>query len=243
MWSIFGKEISAFFSSLIGYVVVGLFLLVMGLVLFVWPQTSLLDSNYASLDQLFDMAPMIFTFLIPAITMRMFAEENQTGTIELLATRPLRDTDIVLGKFLAAFALAAIALLPTLLYYITVYQLGAPKGNLDSGAIAGSYIGLLLLAAAFTAVGLLASALNNNQIVAFLSAAFLCFLLHWGFDLFSALPVFTGTWDALIQSLGMNAHYLSISRGVVDSRDVVYFASIVVVFLAFTAAAINRHKW
>ncbi len=243
MWTIFAKEISSFFSSLIGYMVVGLFLVVMGLVLFVWPQTSLLDGNYATLDQLFDIAPMIFTFLVPAITMRSFAEENQNGTIELLATRPLRDTDIVLGKFLAAFALAAIALVPTLLYYYTVYQLGAPKGNLDSGAVAGSYIGLLLLAAAFTSIGLLASALNNNQIVAFLTAAFFCFLLHWGFDLFSSLPVFSGRGDALIQSIGMNAHYLSISQGVVDSRDVIYFGSVILVFLALTAAAVNRHKW
>ena len=197
MWTIFGKEISAFFSSLIGYMAVGLFLVVMGLILFVWPQTSILDGNYATLDQLFDVAPMIFAFLIPAITMRSFAEENQTGTIELLATRPLRDRDIVLGKFLAALALAILALLPTFLYYLTVYQLGSPKGNLDTGAIIGSYIGLVMLAAVFTAVGLLASALSNNQIVAFLAAAFLCFLLHWGFDLFSSLPIFSGWGDAL----------------------------------------------
>ncbi len=243
MWTIFRKEISVFFSSLIGYMAVGLFLVVMGLILFVWPQTSLLDGNYATLDQLFDVAPMIFTFLIPAITMRSFAEENQTGTIELLATRPLRDTDIVLGKFFAALALACLALLPTLLYYLTVYQLGSPKGNLDSGAITGSYIGLLMLAGAFTAVGLLASALSNNQIVAFLSAAFLCFLLHWGFDLFSSLPLFAGRGDALIQQFGINAHYASISRGVIDSRDMVYFFSVIIVFLALTAAAVNRHKW
>lgn len=243
MWTIFGKEISAFFSSLIGYMAVGLFLVVMGLILFVWPQTSILDGNYATLDQLFDVAPMIFAFLIPAITMRSFAEENQTGTIELLATRPLRDRDIVLGKFLAALALAILALLPTFLYYLTVYQLGSPKGNLDTGAIIGSYIGLVMLAAVFTAVGLLASALSNNQIVAFLAAAFLCFLLHWGFDLFSSLPIFSGWGDALIQSLGINAHYVSISRGVIDSRDVVYFFSVLLFFLALTAAAVNRHKW
>lgn len=243
MWTIFIKEISTFFSSLIGYMVVGLFLVVMGLILFLWPQSSILDGNYASLDQLFDIAPMIFAFLIPAITMRSFAEENQTGTIELLATRPLRDTHIVLGKFLACLALAAIALAPTLLYYLTVYQLGSPKGNLDAGAIAGSYFGLLLLAAVFTSIGLLASALNNNQIVAFLAAAFLCFIFHWGFDLISSLPIFVGRGDNAIQQIGINAHYNSISRGVIDSRDMVYFGSLIIVFLAATAAAVNRHKW
>lgn len=242
MWTIFAREVSGFFSTLIGYMVVGLFLLVMGLILFVWPQTSLLDGNYATLDQLFDIAPMIFTFLMPAITMRSFAEEYQSGAIELLATRPLRSADIVLGKFLAALALAGLALVPTLLYYITVYQLGAPKGNLDAGAIAGSYLGLILLAGAFSSIGIMASSLQNNQITAFLLAAFLCFLLHWGFDLFSSLPVFSGSGDAIIQSIGMQSHYQSISRGVVDSRDVIYFLSVIVFFLAATGTALRVRR-
>lgn len=242
MWTIFSREVSGFFSALIGYMVVGLFLLVMGLILFVWPQTSLLDGNYATLDQLFDIAPMIFTFLMPAITMRSFAEEYQSGAIELLATRPLRATDIILGKFLAAVALAILALVPTLLYYITVYQLGAPKGNLDEGAVAGSYLGLVLLAAAFSAIGIFASALQNNQITAFLIAAFLCFLLHWGFDLFSSLPMFSGRGDAVIQSIGMQSHYQSISRGVVDSRDVVYFLSVIVFFLSATGTTLKMRR-
>ncbi len=243
MWSIFVKEIAGFFSSLIGYVVVGLFLLFLGLGLFVWPDSSILDNNYATLNEFFQTVPVVFAFLIPAITMRSLAEENQSGTIELLATRPIRDGEIVLGKFLAALALTCIALLPTLLYYFTVYQLGDPKGNLDAGAVAGSYIGLLLLAAAFTAVGLLASALNNNQIVAFLMAALLCGLLFWGFDLISSLPVFAGRGDDVVQQIGMSAHYASISQGVIDSRDVVYFSSIILLFLAFTAAAVNSRKW
>lgn len=243
MWSIFVKEIAGFFSSLIGYVVAGLFLLFLGLKLFVWPQSSILEGNYATLEQFFINVPDVFAFLIPAITMRSFAEENQNGTIELLATRPLRDGQIVMGKFLAALALACIALLPTLLYYLTVYQLGAPKGNLDAGAVAGSYIGLLFLAAAFTAIGLLASALNNNQIVAFLMAVLLCVVLHWGFDLLSSLPMFTGRGDDILQRIGMNAHYMSISEGVIDSRDVVYFSSVILLFLAFTVAAVNSRKW
>jgi ABC-2 type transport system permease protein len=242
MWTIFTREVSGFFSALIGYMVVGLFLLVMGLILFVWPQTSLLDGNYATLDQLFDIAPMIFTFLMPAITMRSFAEEFQSGAIELLATRPLRTADILLGKFFATLALVALALAPTLLYYITVYQLGAPKGNLDAGAVFGSYLGLLLLAAAFSAIGLMASALQNNQITAFLLAAFLCFLLHWGFDLFSSLPVFSGRGDAVIQAIGMQSHYASVSRGVVDSRDVIYFLSVIVFFLAATGTALRLRR-
>jgi ABC-2 type transport system permease protein len=175
--------------------------------------------------------------------MRSFAEENQTGAIELLLTRPLRDAEIVLGKFLAAFALTSISLLPTLLYYFTVYQLGAPKGNIDAGAIAGSYLGLLLLAASFTAIGLFASAINSNQIVAFLSAALLSFSLHWGFGLFSNLPGLVGYWDNILQQIGMEAHYDSISRGLIDTRDVIYFASVIFVFLSLTSAAVNRRKW
>lgn len=243
MWSIFGKEINSFFSSLIGYVVVGLFLAVTGISLFAVPDISILDGQFASLEQLFDIAPMIFTFLVPAITMRSFAEENQTGAIELLLTRPLRDSDIVIGKFLAAFALTAIALLPTLLYYVTVYQLGSPKGNIDAGAVAGSYMGLFLLAASFTAIGLFASAINNNQIVAFLTAALLSFFLHWGFGLFSSLPGLMGYWDTILQQIGMEAHYDSISRGLIDTRDVIYFASVILVFLSLTSAAVNRRKW
>jgi ABC-2 type transport system permease protein len=179
---------------------------------------------------------------MPAITMRSFAEEYQSGAIELLATRPLRSADIVLGKFLAALALAGLALVPTLLYYFTVYQLGAPKGNLDAGAIIGSYLGLILLAGAFSSIGIMASSLQNNQITAFLLAAFLCFLLHWGFDLFSSLPVFSGSGDAIIQSIGMQSHYQSISRGVVDSRDVIYFLSVIVFFLAATGTALRVRR-
>ena len=243
MYSIFRKEISAFFSSLIGYIVVGVFLLLMGLVMWVFPDYSVLDSNYATLDTLFGMAPLVFLFLIPAVTMRTLAEEKQSGTIELLATRPISDWQIVGGKFLACWLLVAFALLPTLLYYVTVYQLGSPKGNLDTGGIAGSYIGLLLLAGAFTAIGVLASSLTNNQIVAFVLATFLCFFMYLGFDFLSRLPIFYGKTDDLVQSIGMDYHYNALSRGVLDTRDLVYFGSIITVFLAGATLSLGRRRW
>lgn len=243
MVSIFLKEVNTFFSSLIGYIVIGVFLIALGLVLFVFPDTSLLQYDYATLDQLFDIAPMIFAFLIPAITMRSFAEEQQTGTIELLATKPVSDLSIVLGKFLACLTLVVFAILPTLLYYYTVYQLGSPKGNLDSGAIMGSYLGLLFLGGAFVGIGVFASSLTNNQIVAFILATFLCFLIHWGFDLFSKLPVFVGKSDVLVQMLGIEYHYNSISRGIVDSRDVIYFLSVIAIFIMLTLTSLERRKW
>ncbi|MDX1942165.1 MAG: gliding motility-associated ABC transporter permease subunit GldF [Saprospiraceae bacterium] len=243
MVSIFLKEINTFFSSLIGYIVISVFLVALGLVLFIFPDTSLLQYDYATLDQLFDIAPMIFAFLIPAITMRSFAEEQQTGTIELLATKPLSDLSIVLGKFLACLTLVGFSILPTLLYYYTVYQLGAPKGNLDSGAIMGSYFGLLFLGGVFVAIGVFASSLTNNQIVAFILATFLCFFIHWGFDLFSRLPIFVGKSDVLVQILGMKHHYNSISRGIIDSRNMIYFLSIIAVFIMLTLTSLERRKW
>lgn len=243
MISIFKKEINSFFSSLIGYIVIGIFLLMTGLTMWVFPDYSILEYNYATMDQLFTIAPIIFMYLIPAVTMRSFAEEQQTGTIELLVTRPLRDVEIVLGKYFACLALAAFALLPTLLYYYTVYELGSPKGNLDSGAIMGSYIGLLFLAGAFVAIGLFASSLTNNQIVAFILASFLCFIFHWGFLFISNLPVFVGKSDDIIQMLGIEYHYQSISRGIIDTRDIVYFISLIFVFILLTVTSLGRRKW
>jgi ABC-2 type transport system permease protein len=241
--SIFLKEVNAFFSSLIGYIVIGTFLVLTGLVMFVFPESSILNYNYATLEQLFSNAPLIFLFLIPAITMRSLAEEQQSGTIEFLATKPLTDLQIILGKYFASLLLVAFALLPTLLYYYTVHTLGAPKGNLDSGAIFGSYLGLFLLAGAFAAVGLFASSLSPNQIVAFILGALLCAMLHWGFDAFSRLPIFTGKGDDIVQMLGINYHYASISRGILDSRDVIYFFSVIAFFIALTATSLGRRKW
>ncbi|PSR11979.1 MAG: gliding motility-associated ABC transporter permease subunit GldF [Bacteroidetes bacterium] len=243
MLSIFRKEINLFFSSLIGYIVVGVFLVILGLFLFVFPDTSILNYGFASLDPLFSMAPNIFVFLIPAITMRTFAEEQQSGTIELLLTRPISDWQIIGGKYFASLALVVFALLPTVLYYYTVYQLGAPVGNLDSGGILGSYIGLLFLAAGFVAIGVFASAVTQNQIVAFLLATAICFWFFWGFDYFSRLPIFVGKGDDWVQMMGMLYHYDSLSRGVLDSRDVVYFLSLTGLFWFLSMLALERRKW
>lgn len=243
MLSIFFKEINTFFSSIIGYIVIGVFLVLMGLIMWVFPEFSVLDNSYANLDTLFGIAPMVFMFLIPAVTMRTFAEEKQTGTIELLVTRPITDWQIVGGKFLACLALVAFALVPTVLYYFSVYQLGAPPGNLDSGGILGSYIGLLFLAAAFVAIGVFASSLTNNQIVAFVLATFLCFFVYLAFDYLSRLPVFFGKTDDIVQSIGIEYHYNSVSRGVLDTRDVVYFLSVIALFLAATVLSLGRRRW
>ncbi|MCB0525099.1 MAG: gliding motility-associated ABC transporter permease subunit GldF [Saprospiraceae bacterium] len=243
MLPIFLKEINAFFSSLIGYIVIGTFLVLIGLLLWVFPEFSILDGNYASLETLFAVSPMVFMFLIPAVTMRSFAEEKQSGTIELLVTRPISDWQIVAGKFLACFVLVSIALLPTVLYYISVYKLGAPVGNIDSGGTLGSYIGLLFLAAAFVAIGVFASALTNNQIVAFVLATFLCFFVYLAFDFLSRLPIFFGKTDDIVQSLGIEYHYNSISRGALDTRDLIYFLSVIAFFLASTVLVLGKRRW
>ena len=231
MWTIFTKEISGFFSLLIGYVVIGIFILIMGLMMWVFPDYSILYFNYASLDQLFIMAPIIFMFMIPAITMRSFSEEIQNGTLEILITKPITEAQIVLGKFFACLSLTAIALLHTLFYFYAVYQLGAPVGNIDTGAVMGSYIGLLFLAAACTSIGLFSSAISRNQIIAFLLAICLIFIFYYGFYFFSKLPIFFGKTDDIIQRIGMDFHYNSISRGSLDSRDIIYFFSLIGFFI------------
>lgn len=243
MISIFLKEVSAFFSSLIGYIAIILFLLTCGLFLWVFPDTAILDYGYAGLDNLFGLAPWIFMFLIPAVTMRSFAEEYRAGTIEMLATRPLSDLQIIVGKYFAALFLVLCALLPTVTYYITIYQLGAPVGNLDAGAAMGSYIGLLLLGASFASIGVFASSLTNNQIVAFLLAVFLCFFCYTAFDYLSKLNVFYASIDNFVEALGIQVHYASVSRGVLDSRDVLYFFSFIALFILLTQTALESRKW
>jgi ABC-2 type transport system permease protein len=243
MISIFKKEISTFFSSLIGYIVIAVFLVYLSLMMWVFPDTSIFEYNYATLDQLFQLAPTIFLFLIPAITMRSFAEEKQTGTIELLVTRPLSDLQIILGKFFACVMLLIFALLPTLIYYITIYSLGSPVGNVDSGATWGSYIGLILLGATFVAIGIFSSSITTNQIVSFVLATFLCLMFYWMFDMVSRIPIFVGKIDDLIQNFGIQEHYNSISRGVVDSRDVIYFLSVITFFIMATKVSLESRKW
>lgn len=242
MYSIFRKEIHAFFSTLIGYIVIGVFLISIGLFMWVFSETSVLDYNFATMDQLFSIAPLVFLFLIPAITMRSFAEEQGNGTLEILYTKPLTTWQIVGGKYFANIVLVLFALLPTLIYYFSVYQLGSPKGNLDSGAIVGSYIGLVFLSGAFVAVGMFSSILTNNQIIAFILGAFLCFFFHWAFSYLAMMPFFTGTLDLFIQKLGINYHYSSISKGLVDTRDLLYFVSVIFVFIYASVIILDNRK-
>ncbi|MFT7298248.1 MAG: ABC-2 type transport system permease protein [Sphingobacteriales bacterium] len=242
MLAIYKKEIAGFLSSFTAYIIIGVFLLVMGLFMWVFPDTNALDYGYATLDGLFDMAPWVFMFLVPAVTMRSFSEEKKQGTIELLATRPLSDIQIILGKYFANLTLVLFALIPTLVYYFSIYQLGLEPGNIDSGGVLGSYIGLFLLGAAFVAIGIFSSSITENQIVAFTLAVFISFFCFMGFEYISSLTLL-GSVDYLIQWLGINAHYESISRGVLDTRDVIYFVGLVSLFLAFTRTVLGSRKW
>jgi ABC-2 type transport system permease protein len=240
--SIFKKEINQFFSSLVGYIAIVIFLVFTGLYTFVFPDSSVLTNGFAHLDVYFDIAPMLFLFLIPAITMRLFSEEFSKGTIELLSTKPITENNIVLSKYFAAFVLVIFSILPTLVYFFTIYKLGAPQGNLDIGGITGSYIGLLLLGASFVAIGIFSSVVTNNQILAFLLAALLSYLFYLGFDQVARLPFIFGYFDYFIERLGINAHYHSMSRGVIDTRDVIYFISLISIFLLLTKWVLSKKK-
>lgn len=242
MLQVLSKEFSSFLNSLIAYVVIGVFLLTMGLLMWVFPDTSVMDYGYADMQTLFSLAPYVFVFLIPAITMRSFAEEKKAGTMELLFTKPLSDWDIILGKYFSTFLLSLFALLPTVVYYYCLYMLGNPIGNLDTPGIIGSYIGLSMVAAAFCAVGILASCITPNQIVAFVVGAFLCFLLFSGFESISALPF----WSAnalIVKQWGALFHYESLSRGLIDTRDLIYFFSLVLLMLSVTKLILGSRQW
>ena len=237
------KEIRTFLSSLIGYVVIAVFLLLTGLFLWIFEgDFNILQSGYASIEPLFFISPWVLMFLIPAITMRSFAEEKRTGTIELLLTKPITDMQIITAKYLAGLVLVVISILPTLVYYFTVFALGDPVGNIDSGGTWGSYIGLLLLASGYVAIGILASAITNHQIVSFLVAAMLCFFMYTGFSSIASFEAL-GALDSFIMNLGMQAHYNSLSRGLIDSRDVVYFTTLIIIFLLLTKTVLNSRKW
>ena len=243
MLVLLNKELNAFLSSLIGYIVITVFLLINGLFLWVFQgEFNILDFGYANLNGLFMIGPFVFMFLIPAITMRSFAEEKRTGTIELILTKPLTDMQIVMAKFYAGFLLVVFSLLPTLVYFFSVYYLGLPKGNIDLGGMWGSYIGLLFLGASFVAIGLFASTLSDNQIISFILAVFLCGFLYIGFEFIYSLDLF-GQADLLIKSLGINSHYLSMSRGVIDTRDVIYFLGVIVLFILLSKNSLERRKW
>lgn len=233
MWSVCKKEFRQFFSSLTGYIAIIVFLLLNGLFLFVFPDTNILDFGYATLSNFFDLAPWILLLLIPAITMRSFADEFRAGTFEILQTRPLSRWQITGGKYAGAFLVVLIALLPTILYAVSIQQLSA-QGGIDTGGTIGSYIGLLLLAAVFVSIGICCSSFTSNAVVAFISSAFACFLVYSGFNAISRLPALSAGADYYIEMLGIDFHYRSISRGVVDTRDIIYFISVIGFFLVCT---------
>lgn len=232
MWAIYKKEVRQFLNSLIAYIVIGVFLTGIGLLTWVFPDTSVLVYGYADMETLFTLGPFVFMFLIPAITMRMLAEENKTGTIELLLTRPLSDFQIIIGKFLAAFTLVIFSVLPTLIYCYSIAQLGNPVGNLDVPGITGSYLGLVLLGGVFAAIGILASSLSENQIIAFIVAVFLSFFLYSGIH--SMAGLFSGQLSLYVEELSLIHHFDAMGRGLIDTRNVMYFVSVGVVMLLLT---------
>ncbi len=242
MYAVFKRELFSLLNSMMAYITIGIFLLALGLLLWFFPDTSILDYGYAELTGFFSLAPFLFMFLIPAITMRSFAEERREGTYILLATRPITDWHIIFAKYLACLVLVLFALIPTLIYYYSIAQLGLPKGNIDGGAVIGSYIGLLLLGAAFTAIGIFASSITKNQVIAFAIAVFICFITFQGFDAMSSIFGLQYFETTLI-NLSVNEHYQSISRGVLDTRDLVYFISFVMAFLGLTRLIIGGRKW
>ena len=232
MWPVCKKELRQFFSSLTGYIAIIFFLLLTGVILFVLPD-NIFDFGYATLDKFFQTAPWILLVLIPAITMRSFSEEFKTGTFELLQTMPLTRWQLVSGKYFAALMVVLIALLPTLIYPYSLQQLSA-TGGIDTGGTAGSYIGLILLSACFVAIGICCSSLTTNAVVAFITSAFLCVVMYGAFSAISKIPSFEGGMDYYLEMMGIDFHYRSLSRGVVDTRDIIYFISVIVLFLVIT---------
>ena len=243
MFTLYKKEINSFFNSILGYVVIAVFLIVNGLFLWVFPlESNIMDFGYANLDGLFLLAPFVFLFLIPAITMRFFADEKKSGTIELLMTKPLTDLQVILAKYFAGLSLVIISLIPTLIYFVSVYQLGFPSGNMDVGGTWGSYIGLFFLSASFVAIGLFASSLTDNQIISFILAAMICGFIYIGFEFIYSLDLF-GNIDLFIKSLGISSHYSYMSKGVIDTRDLLYFLSLISLFIILTKISLESRKW
>lgn len=241
MYNLISKEISSFFSSLAAYVVIGVFLLANGLFLWLIPGgDNILDGGYADMTSFFNIAPQLFLFLIPAVCMRLFSEEKKSGTIDLLLARPLSALKIVLSKYIAAFVIVMIAIIPSVLYFISIYLLAVPVGNVDTGAIMGSYIGLFSLSSIFVAVSLYASSLSDNQIVAFIIGLILCFILYSGFDFMASIP-FLLDWENEVKYLGISSHYLPMSRGVLDTRDLIWFVVITSFFVYLSKKRIEKY--
>lgn len=242
MWAIFKKDFGTFWYSLLGYLFVLIFLLGTGIFIWMIPETSVLEQGFANLDPLFNLGPYLLLFLVPAITMKSFAEEVKTGTVELLFTKPLSYFDIIGGKYLACVTLVVISVVPTLIYYVSVYMLGIPVGNIDSAGFAGSFIGLLLLGAVFVSIGVFSSSLTDNQILSFVLALVLCFLFYQGFDLLAGIPE-KGQLAVWLSQLGVQAHYESFSKGLLDSRDLLYFFALIALFLLGTKLKLESRNW
>lgn len=243
MIAIFRKEVNGFFSSLAGYISAVMFLLMIGLVMWIFPgQYNVLDNGYATLDTLFYLAPWFFMFLVPAVTMKSFAEEKRSGTLELVLTRPISDIRIIFGKYLASVLLVFIILTPALIFYLSVYLLGNPVGNIDTGGTWGSFIGLFFLASTYVAIGIFASSLTDNQVVSFILAVMIILIFYLGFDALASLPSLSGIKFMLVD-WGIKEHFHSMSRGVIDTRDVVYFICLSALFIFTTRTVIQSRKW
>lgn len=242
MFAIFSKEFSSFMHSLIAVIVMSVFLIGVGLPVWVFPETAVPNQGYADLAVMFNLAPYVLMFLVPAITMRSFAEEKRMGTLEFLFTKPITEWQLVLGKYLATLALTVVAIVPTVVFYFSVSALASPAGNIDTPGVIGSYFGLVLLAGVFCAVGVLTSAVSPNQVVAFLISAMACFLLYYGFDSLAQLDMF-GSGSLFIKQLGLLYHYDALGKGLIDSRDVLYLGSVAVGLLFITKTYITSRQW
>lgn len=238
MKSLFLKEINAFFGNLLGYLILALFLVAMGLIVWVFPETSVLDYGYADLEPLFTYTPYVFTFLIPALSMRAIAEEKRNHTWELLQTSPLSLLEIILAKYFALLVLVFLAVLPTLIYYFSILQLGDPTGNLDQASFFGSWIGLLMIGAVFSAVGIFSSALTSQQVVAFVLGVFMCFVIYFGFSALAELNV--GNIAYWVEELSLSFHYMNLSRGVVDSGDLFFMLGMIWLFLGLSVLVLRK---
>ena len=242
MITLYKKEISIFFSTIIGYLIIGLFLLISSLIL--WHDISeinILDNAYASMDSFFSIAPLIFLLFIPSVSMRVFSEEFNTGTIETLITKPISSFEIVTAKFFAVLSLVIIAILPTITYVISIYFLGETTGNLDLAAVVGSYIGLILLSSIFSSISVYASSLSSNQIVAFILAIIMSSFFFFGFDILSQLP-YLQIVDLTLQKIGISYHYNMMSKGLLKVSDLVYFMSVSLLFIKLTEVVIKNKK-
>ena len=243
MFAIFRKEINGFFSTLTGYIVIIVFLLINSLFMWVFPgEWNVLESGYAGLETLFFISPWVFLFLVPAVTMRMIAEEKRLGTIELLYSKPVTEREIILGKYFASLALVLLALLPCLIFYLSVYYLGETPGNIDRGGTWGAFTGLFFLAAIYASAGIFASSLTDNQVIAFILAVLICFILYAGFDFFAYLPGLKKL-DEFVINLGINEHYKSVSRGVLDIKDAVYFIAVAAILTESARMVLVSRKW